>query len=122
MCVCSSSHLTGGVRADELIVDLLGFDGQFGGRFGVPVILTGKVERNVLFRELRHQEGGEGTQATCRWGGGETIDYLGCTTRARVVGMVKRQLKHLYSRLLDKSFSNDCFHRRHSSKVGLRKR
>lgn len=70
MCICLSSHLTGGVRADELIVDLLGFDGQFGCRFGVPVILTGKVERNVLFRELRHQEGGEGTQATCRQGRG----------------------------------------------------
>lgn len=69
MCVCSLSHLTGGVRADELIVDLLGFDRQFGCRFGVPVIFTGKVERNVLFRELRHQEGGEGTQATCRGGG-----------------------------------------------------
>lgn len=70
MCACLSSHLTGGVRTDELIVDLLGFDGQFGCRFGVPVILTGKVERDVLFRELRHQEGGEGTQATCRRGKG----------------------------------------------------
>lgn len=47
-------HLTGSIRADEFIIDLLGFDGQFGCRFGVPVILTGKVERDVLFTELRH--------------------------------------------------------------------
>lgn len=58
-------HLTGSIRADEFIVDLLGFDRQFGCRFGVPVILAGKVERDVLFTELRHQEGGEGTQPTC---------------------------------------------------------
>lgn len=68
-------HLAGSVRADEFIVDLLGFDGQFGCRFGVPVILAGKVERNVLFTELSHQEGGEGAQATCRRGEDREIDY-----------------------------------------------
>lgn len=79
----AGTHLTGSIRADEFIIDLLGFDGQFGCRFGVPVILTGEVERNVLFTELRHQEGGEGTQATCTQGGGG--DYLGSTTGAQLL-------------------------------------
>lgn len=69
-CTKAGRHLTGSIRADELIVDLLSFHWQFGCRFGVPVILAGKVERDVLFTELRHQEGGEGTQPTCRQGTG----------------------------------------------------
>lgn len=67
-CIKPGPHLTGSIRADEFIIDLLGFDRHFGCRFGAPVILTGKVERNVLFTELRHQEGGEGTQPTCTQG------------------------------------------------------
>lgn len=54
-------------------------------------------------------------------GRGETIDYLGSTMGAQVVDEAEAKI-FLYSRLLDKSFSNDCFHRRHSSKVGLKKR
>lgn len=75
-CLKPGPHLTWSIGADKFIIDLLGFDREFGCRFGVPVILTGKVERNVLFTELRHQEGGEGTQPTCRQGtGNEVILY-----------------------------------------------
>lgn len=59
-------YLSRGVAADELVKDLVGFGRQFAGGFGVPVILAGKVERNVLLAELGHQEGGEGTQSI--WG------------------------------------------------------
>lgn len=56
-------YLPGSVAADEFIIDLLGFGWQFIMRLRSPVILTGKVERNVLLAELRHQEGCESTQS-----------------------------------------------------------
>lgn len=45
-------HLSGGVGADELIIDSLGFGGQLGSRLSAPEVLTGKVERNVFLTKL----------------------------------------------------------------------
>lgn len=56
-------YLPGSVTADEFIIDLLGLGWEFISRLGFPVILTGKVECDVLLAELRHQEGCESTQS-----------------------------------------------------------
>lgn len=88
------NYLSRGFAADEFVEDLLGFGGQFGGGFGISVILAGKVERNVLLAELGHQEGGEGTQSiwgererkcdyTCVRGGNKSV-WLSAGARERL--------------------------------------
>ena len=58
-------YLSGCVRADELLVDLLGLSRQLGG-VGGSVVLTGQVESYILLTELGVQEGSEQTQSIWR--------------------------------------------------------
>lgn len=51
-------YLTGRVWRDELIIDLLGFGGQFG-CFAFLEVLARQVEGDVLLTELWNQEGSE---------------------------------------------------------------
>lgn len=129
------NYLSRGVAADEFVEDLLGFGWQFCGGFGVSVILAGKVERNVLLAELGHQEGSEGTQSI--WGKrGNVITHV-CVAVIKASGSppghendcawcffargggIECNCGRLH--LLDRSFSKDFFHLRHSSRVGLKK-
>lgn len=56
------SYLSWCVAVNELLVDFLGFGGQFGGRLCVLVVLTGEVEGDVFLAVLGQQERSEGAQ------------------------------------------------------------
>lgn len=58
-CAVVDVDLSGRLHVDELVVDLGGFGGQFGGVLDLLVILTGHPELNVLVAELGLQEGPE---------------------------------------------------------------
>lgn len=61
----TQAYLLGRLHRDELVVDLLGFGAQFGGRLGFLVLLTADPEVNVLLAVFRLQESSEGRQPTC---------------------------------------------------------
>lgn len=63
------THLPRSLHIHKLLKDSMGLGDQFGGWPGLLELLTGQPELQVLFTELRLQEGAEGSHSICGCGG-----------------------------------------------------
>ena len=63
------THLPRSLNIHKLLKDSMGLGDQFGSGPGLLELLTGQPELQVLFTELRLQEGAEGSHSICGCGG-----------------------------------------------------
>lgn len=84
----ATPDLSGSLRLDEVLVDLLGFVGHLHWVLGLLEVLAGHPELDVLVAELRLQEAAEGSQAIWLERG------RGCSFYRKVTAHLKGQTFH----------------------------